>query len=139
MAHYSNCGKCGTYGHEVKLCPKQVNVNAVQPENNGAPINPTFAGPEKHTSDNACMDVGGGSFYFGIDCLETETSNMFSSLTEDNGSSSWTDWRGYYKATPAPKICTPDPNMRTGITDEQAAEAFNQNELAPDDNFEWTK
>ena len=123
MAHYSNCGKCGTYGHDAKLCPTQ--VNAVQPENNGAPI-------AKDTSDNACMDVGGGSFYFGIDCVETETSNMFSDLSEDDGNSSWTDWRGYYKSTPA-------PNIRTGITDEQASEAFNQNELAPDDEFEWTK
>ena len=49
----------------------------------------------------ACMDVGGGSFYFGIDCVETETSNMFSDLSEDDGNSSWTDWRGYYKSTPA--------------------------------------
>ena len=136
MAHYSNCGKCGTYGHGAKLCPKQVNVNAVQPENNSAPINPTFAGPEKHTSENAFLDVGGGSFYFGIDCVGTETSNMFSDLAEDNGNSSWTDWRGYYKSTPAPPI--PSISIRTGMTDEQACEAFNQSELAPDDEFGWT-
>jgi len=128
MAHYSNCGKCGTYGHDAKLCPTQ--VNAVQPENNGAPI-------EKHTSGNACMDVGGGSFYFGIDCVETETSNMFSDLAEDNGNSSWTDWRGYYKSTPAPPI--PSIPIRAIMTDEQACEAFNQSELAPDDEFEWIK
>ena len=88
MAHYSNCGKSGTYGHVVKLRPAQ--VNAVEPERNGAQMG-------KATSDNACMDVGGGCFY--IDYIETN--NRFSDLSEDDGNSSWTDWRGYYKPTPA--------------------------------------
>ena len=89
MAHYSNCGKCGTYGHDAKLCPTQ--VNAVEPENNGAQMG-------KDTSDAHRMDVGGGSFY--IDCIET--SNKYSELAEEAEDSSWTNWRGYYRSTPAP-------------------------------------
>ena len=124
MAHYSNCAKCGTYGHDAKVCPTQ--ANAVEPDNNGAQMG-------KDTSDAQCMDVGGGSFY--IDCIETN--NRYSELSEDDGNSSWTDWRGYYKSTPAPPI--PSISIRAIMTDEQACEAFNQSELAPDDEFEWIK
>ena len=133
MAHYGTCAKCGVYGHEAKLCPKQVNINSVQTENNISPTNPAFSSPENNTSENAFLDVGGGSFYFGIDvidCVATETSNMFTGLTvtEDEEGGSWEDWREYYRATPAPKIDIWMVLFEQRNLDEQAAEAFNRDE-----------
>jgi len=82
----------------------------------------------KDTSDAQRMDVGGGSFY--IDCIETN--NRYSELSEDDGNSSWTDWRGYYKSTPAPPI--PSTSIQTFSSDVSLGP-----DSGPGDDFEWIK